>query len=218
MVADVVLFDLDGTLLDSKEGITKSVQYALGKLGIVVEDRNDLVKFIGPPLKESFEKYYGVDGVEAIRLYRECFVGEKKMLENEMYPGIEKLLQELAAKGKTLIVATAKPTAYSKIILEHFDLAKYFLEIQGSELNLTLTQKEEVIAAILARHPEFQKESMVMIGDREHDMYGAKVNGLSSIGVLYGYGDEEELREAGATWIAKDTKELEKLLLGNGIR
>ncbi len=214
MEVDVILFDLDGTLLDSKEGITKSVQYALGKMGISIEDRDDLVKFIGPPLKESFEKYYGVDGVEAIRLYREHFVGEMKMLENEMYPGIEKLLQDLVAKGKTLIVATAKPTVYSKTILEHFDLAKYFLEIQGSELDLTLTQKEEVIAAILARHPKFSKESMVMIGDREHDMYGAKVNVLSSIGVLYGYGDEAELKEAGATWIVKDAKELEELLLG----
>ena len=214
MEVDVILFDLDGTLLDSKEGITKSVQYALGKMGISIEDRDDLVKFIGPPLKESFEKYYGVDGVEAIRLYREHFVGEMKMLENEMYPGIEKLLQDLVAKGKTLIVATAKPTVYSKTILEHFDLAKYFLEIQGSELDLTLTQKEEVIAAILARHPKFSKESMVMIGDREHDMYGAKVNGLSSIGVLYGYGDEAELKEAGATWIVKDAKEIEELLLG----
>jgi len=211
-MAELILFDLDGTLLDSKEGITKSVQYALKKLGVVVEDRRELVRFIGPPLQESFENFYGVDGRKGIQLYRECFVGEKKMLENEMYPGIPELLTQLKESGKKLVVATSKPTEYSKIILNHFGLASFFEEIQGSELDLSLVEKEDVIRVVLEKFPDYPKEKIIMIGDRRHDIHGAKVNGLKSIGVLYGYGSREELETAGADQIVETAEELYPLL------
>jgi len=211
-MAELILFDLDGTLLDSKEGITKSVQYALKKLGVVVEDRRELVRFIGPPLQESFENFYGVDGRKGIQLYRECFVGEKKMLENEIYPGIPELLTQLKESGKKLVVATSKPTEYSKIILNHFGLASFFEEIQGSELDLSLVEKEDVIRVVLAKFPDYPKEKIIMIGDRRHDIHGAKVNGLKSIGVLYGYGSREELETAGANQIVETAEELYPLL------
>ena len=211
-MAELILFDLDGTLLDSKEGITKSVQYALKKLGVVVEDRRELVRFIGPPLQESFENFYGVDGRKGIQLYRECFVGEKKMLENEIYPGIPELLTQLKESGKKLVVATSKPTEYSKIILNHFGLASFFEEIQGSELDLSLVEKEDVIRVVLEKFPDYPKEKIIMIGDRRHDIHGAKVNGLKSIGVLYGYGSREELETAGADQIVEAAEELYPLL------
>jgi Predicted phosphatases len=211
-MAELILFDLDGTLLDSKEGITKSVQYALKKLGVVVEDRRELVRFIGPPLQESFENFYRVDGKKGIQFYRECFVGEKKMLENEIYSGIPELLTQLKESGKKLVVATSKPTEYSKIILNHFGLANFFEEIQGSELDLSLVEKEDVIRVVLEKFPDYSKEDIIMIGDRRHDIYGAKVNGLKSIGVLYGYGSREELETAGANQIVETAGELYPLL------
>lgn len=210
---DLILFDLDGTLLDSQEGITKSVQYALEKFGIYVEDRRELTRFIGPPLKESFENFYQVDGWQGILYYRECFVGQKKMLENTVYPGLTHLLDSLRERGKTLAVATAKPTVYSKTILDHFDLSKYFAEIQGSELDLSLVEKEDIIRLVLQKYPEIAKEKMIMIGDRKHDILGAKENQIASIGVLYGYGSEEELMGAGADYLAKSPSEVQKFLL-----
>ena len=178
-MADLILFDLDGTLLDSKEGITKSVQCALKRLGVEVADRSELVKFIGPPLKESFENFYNVDGLTGIKYYRECFVGEKKMLENEIYPGIVELLKSLRAAGKKLALATSKPLPYTKIIMKHFELDQYFDEIQGSELDLSLVEKEDIIHLVLEKFPEYPKDSIVMIGDRKHDIIGAKINVVS---------------------------------------
>lgn len=212
-MAELILFDLDGTLMDSKEGITKSVQCALQKLGVEVADRSELVKFIGPPLKESFEKFYQVDGLAGVKYYRECFVGEKKLLENEVYPGIVDLLQALKAAGKKLALATSKPTVYTEIIMEHFGLSQYFEVIQGSELDLSVVEKEDIIRIVLGKFPEYSKESIVMIGDRKHDIIGAKVNGIANIGVLYGYGSREELEEAGAMQIVQTVEELAPLLL-----
>lgn len=209
---DLILFDLDGTLLDSKEGITKSVQYALKKLGVEVSDRRELVKFIGPPLQESFENFYQVDGLKGIQYYRECFVGQQKMLENEIYPGVVELLDKLKQKKKKLVVATSKPTVYSKTILDHFCLSSYFEEIQGSELDLSLIEKGDVIRVLLERYSEIPKDRIIMIGDRKHDILGAKINKINNIGVLYGYGSKEELRIAGAERIVTTALELELFL------
>lgn len=209
---NLILFDLDGTLLDSKEGITKSVQYALKKLGVEVSDRRELVRFIGPPLQESFENFYQVDGLKGIQYYRECFVGQQKMLENEIYPGVVDLLENLKQKKKRLVVATSKPTVYSKTILDHFRLAPYFEEIQGSELDLSLIEKEDVIRVVLEKYSEVLKEKIVMIGDRKHDILGARINKIDNIGVLYGYGSREELQNAGAEKIVETALELESLL------
>ena len=210
-----IFFDLDGTLTDPQEGITKSVQHALKSYGIIVEDRSQLNKFIGPPLDWSFEEFYGFSheqAVEAVGRYREHF-GVKGKFENEVYEGIPKLLGKLKEAGKILIVATSKPTYYSKQILEHFDLAKYFSDVQGSEMNGERTDKAEVIAYAMKQNHIVDPDEIIMVGDREHDMIGARKNGIQPVGVLYGYGTREELEKSGAAFIAQSVEDLERILL-----
>lgn len=213
-----VLFDLDGTLTDPKEGITKSVAYALEAYGIHVEDLDSLCKFIGPPLKDSFVKFYGFSeeqGYEAVEKYREYF-RPHGVYENKVYAGVDKLLAELKASGKMIILATSKPTVFANTILEHFDLMKYFDVVCGSELDGSRVKKGDVITYALEQVAEkdtgFDKSKAVMIGDREHDILGAKENGLDSIGVLYGYGDRAEHEAAGADYIVETVEELIKTL------
>lgn len=210
-----ILFDLDGTLTNSQLGITTCVAYALESFGIHTENPEELRKFIGPPLKESFVKYYNMtdgEGDRAVEKYRERFatVG---LYENEVYEGIPELLQKLKAQGKTLLVATSKPTVYSDKILEHFGLKEYFSYIAGSELDGTRVNKAEVIQYALERMKITESEKIVMIGDKEHDMIGAGICGVDSIGVLYGFGEREELENHGATYIAETVSDLEKILL-----
>lgn len=210
-----IFFDLDGTLTDPQEGITKSVQHALKSYGIIVEDRSQLNKFIGPPLSWSFEEFYGFSheqAVEAVDRYREYF-GVLGKFENEVYDGIPELLEGLKKAGKILIVATSKPTIYSRQIIEHFDLAKYFTDVQGSEMNGDRTDKAQVIEYAMQQNQISDSSEVIMIGDREHDIFGAKKNEMDVIGVLYGYGTREELEGAGADYIAASVKELEKILL-----
>lgn len=210
-----ILFDLDGTLTDSQVGITTCVAYALEDFGIHTENLEKLKKFIGPPLKESFMKFYNLmdeEGDKAVEKYRERFstIG---LYENEVYEGIPLLLERLKNQGKTLLVATSKPTVYSEKILEHFGLNHYFLFVAGSELDGTRVNKEEVIQYALEENGITDLEKVVMIGDKEHDMIGAKVCGVDSIGVLYGFGDREELEQQEATYIAETVNDLEKILL-----
>lgn len=193
----VILFDLDGTLTDPGVGITNSVMYALEKYGITVSDKSELYKFIGPPLMQSFEKYYGFDqnkAERAVALYREYFQ-DRGIFENEIYDGIQQLLDALKVQGKVIGLATSKPEIYAKQILEHFGLDGYFDFISGSMLNGERTDKGEVIAwaiQLLGEKQRYTLEEIVMIGDREHDVIGARKNGLASIGVLFGYGSREE--------------------------
>lgn len=213
-----ILFDLDGTLTDPKEGITKSVAYALASYGIEVEDLDELCKFIGPPLKDSFMEFYGFgeeQAVEAVEKYREYF-RPTGVLENRVYPDVENLLQTLRACGKVLILATSKPTVFANQILKHFGLVPYFTFVAGSELDGTRVRKGEVIRYALEQMKIQELSKVVMVGDREHDMIGAKENGLDSIGVLYGYGSIEEFRKYGADYVAEQVKDLEKLLAGSG--
>lgn len=212
---EVVLFDLDGTLTDSKPGITKSVQYALDKMGIIENDLNKLAYFVGPPLKESFIKGYGFDEEEATRavtFYREYYA-EKGMLDNSVYDGIEDLLKNLKTCGKKLSVATSKPTVYSVSILEHFGLYQYFNMVVGSNLDGSRTVKAEVVETALLEYKAFDKGSIVMVGDKMHDIVGARKNGIDCIAVGYGYGSDEELEEHKPTYKVDTVKELEKLLL-----
>ena len=202
-----ILFDLDGTLTNSQLGITTCVAYALESFGIHTENPEELRKFIGPPLKESFVKYYNMtdgEGDRAVEKYRERFatVG---LYENEVYAGIPELLQKLKAQGKTLLVATSKPTVYSDKILEHFGLKEYFSYIAGSELDGTRVNKAEVIQYALEQMKITESEKIVMIG--------AGICGVDSIGVLYGFGEREELENHGATYIAETVSDLEKILL-----
>lgn len=208
-----ILFDLDGTLTDPGIGITNSVMYALKKFNIDVEDRATLYKFIGPPLLESFEKYYGFSKEEselALKYYREYFK-PKGLYENEVYEGIEELLAELKSRKKILIVATSKPEAFAVEILKHFHLDHYFDFIAGATMDEKRTKKSDVIAYALEQCKITDKASAIMIGDREHDVLGAKRVGLDSIGVLYGYGNYEELENAGATYIVENPEEILKI-------
>lgn len=206
----IVLFDLDGTLTDPGLGITNSVIYALDKFGISVEDRSELYKFIGPPLLNSFMDFYGFDeekASQAVVYYRELYNVTGKY-ENEVYEGVEEMLQTLKEQGFHLLVATSKPEYLAKDILEHFSLAQYFCVIAGSDLEDQRNTKGKVIEYALKQYAEQNdrlletvKEAAIMVGDRLHDIYGAKENGIQSVGVLYGYGNREEFQQAGADYV-----------------
>ncbi|HEX2953378.1 MAG TPA: HAD family hydrolase [Bacillota bacterium] len=210
-----ILFDLDGTLTDPKEGITKSVQFALAKLGIDEPDCDNLVKFIGPPLAHSFIEYYGFDEAKAklaVEKYREYFA-VTGIFENEVYPGIKTMLESLQKAGKSICLATSKPTVFAEKILEHFGLAEYFNAVAGSNLDGSRVRKSEVIQFVLESMKVGDRSKAVMIGDREHDIIGAREAGIDSIGVTFGYGRREELVGAKATAIADNPKELLGLLV-----
>ncbi len=211
---DTLIFDLDGTLTDPGEGITRSVEYALSKFGIKVGDRRELYNFIGPPLVDSFERYYSFspeDAGRAVDFYRERYrtVG---LFENTPYPGVKELLCELKKSGARLYVATLKPTEFSVRILERFGLSEYFDFVAGAVMdNHTKETKADIIRKITAAEAADLSRA-VMIGDRHHDIKGATECGVDSIGVLWGYGDEAELRGAGATRIAKEPKDILELI------
>lgn len=213
-----LLFDLDGTLTDPKEGITRCVQHALRSFGIEEPDLHKLEAFIGPPLADSFREFYGFDEEqikEAIRVYRERFstVG---LFENECYLNMDKMLAALKLAGKKLAVASSKPTVYVKRILQKFEIEQYFDVIVGSELDGTRSAKEEVIEEALRQLCHGEKtnyDKIVMIGDRKFDIRGAKVHGLVSVGVSFGYAAPGELEQAGADYIVDTVQELEELLL-----
>lgn len=210
-----IFFDLDGTITDPKEGITNSVAYALAAFGIQ-EDPDRLTPFIGPPLTDSFMEFYHFDlptAQKAVEKYREYF-STTGIFENRVFPGTQPLLAHLKEAGKTVCLATSKPEVFARQILEHFHIDGYFDEIVGSCLDGTRTKKGEVIAEVFRRLGDAcpDKASCVMVGDRLHDIAGARENGLDSIGVTFGYGSEEELSSAGATYIAHSFEELSQLL------
>ena len=210
-----VLFDLDGTLTDPKRGITRAVQYALRKRGISPPEANDLEPFIGPPLEQSFRERLGLDASDARRAvedYREYF-SQKGLYENEVYDGIPALLSALRDSGRRVCLATSKPTLFAERILEHFDLTKYFDLVVGSNLDGTHVEKALVIGTALAGVGGVLPERVVMVGDRMHDVHGARSNGIAAIAVTYGYGTREELRAASPTSLAETVDELRHLLL-----
>ena len=209
-----ILFDLDGTLTDSAEGIINSVLYALHKNGIDEQDREKLTAFVGPPLGESFEKYYGMAPEEAVRMigvYREYF-STKGWCENRVYDRIPEVLEQLQRAGKHLVVATSKPEVFAVKIMEHFGLEKYFEIIRGSSLDGKISKKGQVIQCVIDQIGEEHLGEMVMVGDREHDVIGAREHGLPCVGVLYGYGSREELESAGAARICPDVESLISIL------
>lgn len=214
-----ILFDLDGTLTNPKEGITKCVQYALKYFNIDEPNLDNLTKFIGPPLHESFERFYNFskeDAKLAVEKYRERFstIG---LFENGVYDGIKELLEALKKDGRILAVATSKPEVFSLRILEKYNLKDYFDVICGSELDGRRTVKAEVIEEVFNRLSlkDDEKSSVVMIGDREHDILGAKACKISSIGVKFGYSEENELENAGADFIVETVEDLKNLLLSS---
>jgi phosphoglycolate phosphatase len=212
----LILFDLDGTLTDPKEGITKSFRFALEKLGYPEEDLDELEKVIGPPLWDSFQDYYGMTREQAdlgVQYYRERYRDVGKF-ENILIEGIPELLWELKAAGKQLALATSKPTDYSIEILQHFEIDQPFDQMIGSNLDGTRINKDEIIQHVLSLF-DIPAENIVMIGDRKHDIIGAKAHGIDSIGVLFGYGSRQEFEQHGATIIVETVDELKQVLLGS---
>jgi len=200
-----IFFDLDGTLTDPGEGITRSVAWALERFGIRVDDRRTLYPFIGPPLAESFQRFYGFspdDARAAVDVFREYFV-DRGIFENEMYPGIPAMLARLRAAGHKLVIATSKPEGFAARIAEHFGIAEDFDLIAGAAMDETRTHKWEVIAYALERLGHPAPAEVLMVGDREHDVLGAARCGVQTLGVLYGYGSREELIRAGAVAVAE---------------
>jgi len=210
----ILLFDLDGTITDSKQGIINSIRYTLEKMKLK-ENNINLERFIGPPLSESFEKYFGLDNKTAryaVSVYREYYA-VKGIFENRVYPGIIELLKKLKGNNKTLICVTSKAAFYAEQILEHFNLTQYFIRTIGSNMDLTCTHKIELIKLALSYFPNHNNSDFIMIGDRADDIIGAKKNKISSIGVLYGYGTSEEIKEEQPNYIISSVKQLEKILL-----
>lgn len=206
-----ILFDLDGTLTDSGEGIINCASLALTHYGIPVPDREAMRVFVGPPLHEMFVKF-GVPDTqadEAVEVYRSRYNTVGKF-ENTPYPGIHALLAELKSIGCRLLVATSKPEALSVEIMEKFDLAKYFDRICGASLDRSRSTKESVIAYLLEEHADAQ--DMIMVGDTVFDVIGAAANGIPCIGVAWGYGSVEEMQQAGAVSIAYTMDDLRRLL------
>lgn len=211
-----ILFDLDGTLTDPKLGITGGVRHALARYGIVVDDLETLTPFIGPPLPQSFQRFYGFDEAQsrqAVWHYREYF-SETGIFENTVYPGIAELLARLTAVGKRLAVATSKPTIYAERILRHFGLREYFAMVAGGDMEMTRLDKGLIIGDALAALGDISPTRAIMVGDREHDILGARHNGMAAVGVAYGYGSLDELRAAGPEYILATVAELRAVLTG----
>ena len=211
MATKAILFDLDGTLTDSGEGIINCAILALEHFGCPIPSREEMRVFVGPPLHESFVKH-GVPADkadEAVAVYRSRYIPIGKY-ENTPYPGIRELLEALKAEGHTLYVATSKPEGMSVDILEHFDLAKYFDRICGATMDTSRSTKDAVIAYLLEQNG--RADNMVMVGDTKFDVLGAKAHGIPAIGVSWGYGEVDDMVQAGAAAIAHSTEELLALL------
>ncbi|MCR5701674.1 MAG: HAD family hydrolase [Lachnospiraceae bacterium] len=211
---DVVLFDLDGTLSDSKPGIEAGIKYALSKYGIKIENDEQMRKYLGPPIRDSFREFNGFDEEtceQAVAYYREYY-SEKGLFENNLYPGMKDLLSSLKAAGKILLTATSKPQEYTDRIVDYFGIRQYFDFIAGSNMDGTRNRKAEVIRYSLDSADITDFSKTVMVGDRKYDILGAKEIGIDSIGVLYGYGNREEFEEAGATFIVENVADIAKFI------
>lgn len=205
-----ILFDLDGTITDSAEGIYNSIRFALEKLGQAQPETQLLKKFIGPPLIDSFQEFCGLSYMESeqgVALYREYY-REQGIFENRVYDEVEATLLELNQAGKAVYIATSKPEPFAKQILEHFELVQYFQGVYGATLDGTRSKKADVIHYALHEAGISEKAQTIMVGDRSHDILGAKENGLDNIGVLYGFGSREELVTAGADYLVETPLEL----------
>lgn len=210
-----ILFDLDGTLTDSQDGIMNSILYCLDSYGIKVEERAQLKRWLGPPLRDSLMKYYGFDketALEGVKKYREYF-DRKGFGENRVYDGIEQMLMRLKDGGHSLMIATSKPENAAVRIAKHFDIAKYFDFIGGATESDERVQKADVIRYVLDTNRIEDLSQVIMVGDREHDVHGALANQLEVVGVRYGYSAPEELEAAGATYVVDTVSELESLLM-----
>lgn len=211
---EYILFDLDGTLTDPALGITNSLMYAFEKFGMHIESREELYQFIGPPLVDMMMKVYGFSkekAQEGLTYYREYF-RDKGIFENSVYEGIPEMLADLQSRGYKLVLATSKPEEFAKRILEHFDLARYFHYIGGSDMGEARSTKAAVIEYDMSTLGITDPSKCIMVGDREHDVIGSRECGIDCVGVLFGYGSREELENVNAAYIVETVEELGSLL------
>ena len=209
-----ILFDLDGTISNSKEGITKCVQYALQSFDIYEENLSKLESFIGPPLVDSFMKYYNFSETkakEATKKYRQRY-SEIGVHEAEIYPNVEECLIELKNRNFFIGLASSKPEDFCKTVLKDFNIIQYFDDIVGATLDGKISSKKDVLEEVFSRNNNLKKEDSLLIGDTIYDILGAKYIGIPCIGVSYGFGKVEEMKKAGATTIIDDILELVDLL------
>lgn len=209
-----LMFDLDGTLTDSKIGLVNAIEYAVKKMGLAPLPDAVVEKFLGPPLFGSFETHCGMDkktAKAAVSYFREYYA-DKGIFENEPYEGIEELLIALKASGNSLFIATSKPTISALKVCAHFNIDRYFTEILGSEMDGSIIEKRDIIGILIDRH-SLDIRKTLMIGDRENDIAGGRSNGLDTVAVGYGYGSDEELTHAKARYYVKTMSDLRNLLL-----
>ncbi len=211
----VVAFDLDGTLTNPERGLIASFEYALGKMGIDYGDPEGLKRFIGPPIYEEWQRYYGITPEESSRTleYFHEFYSVYGWWDDTLYDGIHELLSALKSAGKRIVLATSKPEHFAKKILDLFDLAKYFDFAGGASSDKERDKKWEVLEYSLTSLGNVNRDECVMVGDRMYDAEGAKICGIDSIGVLYGHGSREELESAGFTYIVDTPDEVAKLII-----
>jgi len=210
-----ILFDLDGTVTDSEEGIINSIKYCLSYYGINSPDPSFIKKFIGPPLVQSLIEHYAFESKEAeraVEIYNEYF-SKKGIFENRLFPGIYQLLETLHQNRKIIILATSQPSYLAKKITKHFNIHKYFTNIVGSNKDGTRMEKKEILQHILDLYPEVPREKFIMIGDRKHDIHGAKYHDIDSVWVNHGYGDDEEKKLSIPSYIVDNVEDLYNLLL-----
>lgn len=215
MKKDIIFLDLDGTLVDSAPGIKESVKYALMYFGIDEKDEEKLNLFIGPPLYDAFSEYYRMnkeDADTAVEKYRENYKQNKAMLKYKVYDGVESMLKTLKENGFIICLATAKPKDFAQIILDDAGLSEYFNIINGASFDASKRSKTAVIKDLIETN-NFKKEKILMVGDRENDVTGAKNNEISVLGVTYGYGDKKELNDAGCTDVVNTPDEVVKFIL-----
>lgn len=208
-----LLFDLDGTLTDSTEGILKCLVHSIKQMGFEVPEDTNI--FLGPPIRQSFAEFCGMNAEqvdEAVRIFRERY-STTGLFENRVYDGIPGMLERLESGGKRLMVATSKPQVYAVRIFERFGLSQYFEIVGGAELDGTRDYKHEVIEYVLAQAGITDRSSVLMIGDRRQDVLGAHKTGIECMGILWGYGSVEELNEAGADYIAETPGKAADMLL-----
>lgn len=211
---DYIFFDLDGTMIDSGDGITLSVQYALKKMGIIEKELSALKVFVGPPLKDSFMYYYGFSDDEAEKAisYYRIYYESRCILRCWPYKRVEKLLSFIENTGRKAVIATSKPELFARRIVQHLHMSEMFEYIAGASMDGKIVKKSDVIAYAMKEIGADDPSRILMVGDRKYDVIGARANGIKTAGVLYGYGSYPELLDAGADYIAQNVSELAEVI------
>ncbi len=215
MKKEAIFFDLDGVISDSKEGITKSVDYAMQKFGVKASSPDEYLSFVGPPLMNQFQNVCGFDekkAQKAVEYYREYYT-KTGIFENSMYAGMDNVLKMLHQKGVKILLATSKPTEFARQIIDRYGILSYFDDVCGSSMDNSRTKKEDVISYAMEKNGLQNPDAILMVGDRKHDIIGARACKMDCVAVEYGYGSHEEFLEYHPRYMVSDMDELYRLLV-----